>query len=140
MELCFQPEFGQKKIRIDKLEIKTNLGGKVLKTLAVGLSLLALSGRTCGTHLGYMTGTTVGLEISTGATNATPPTSFVLGYKRAEMLVTPTGTTEVPSVLGKVGGQIGSEDADAGMSGNQFFAVGEAASELSKDINIREKK
>ena len=110
-----------------------------MKTLAFSLSLLVLSGCTCGTHLGYMTGTTVGVEISTGATNTTAPITFVLGYRRAEMLVTPTGTTKVPSVLGKVAGQVGS-GVGADMSGDQFFAVGEAATELSKDIHIRESK
>ena len=110
-----------------------------MKTLAVGLSLLVLSGCTCGTHLGYMTGTTVGIEISTGATNTTAPVTFILGYRRAELLVTPTGITEVPSVLGKVAGQVGS-GAGADISGDQFFAVGEAATELSKDVNMKESK
>jgi hypothetical protein len=96
--------------------------------------LVFLSGCTCGTNIGYLTGTTVGIEISTGATNTTAPITFVLGYRRVEALVTPTGTTKVPSVLSTVDGSINTGDANIGMQGKQFFAVGDAATALAEEI------
>lgn len=109
-----------------------------MKTALALLLLGVLSGCSCGTHVGLMTGTTIGIEISTGATNTTAPITFVLGYRRAEILVTPTNTTKVPSVLSKVAGNIGAGGTDVDLSGDQYLAVGKAAEVLAEEIHFVE--
>lgn len=89
----------------------------------------------------FATGTTVGLDVSTEA--GTPyPVRFVLGYRRAEILLDPvmtgpvgptaTNTQITPdshAVLAKLTGRISSGTE---VTGGQWFASGEAAIELAK--------
>lgn len=110
------------------------------KIILIVFAFAALSGCTCGTHFGYLTGTTIGIEISTGGTNTVSPVTFVLGYRRVEAVITPTNTTKVPSALGKVAGDLGTGGVDVAMQGDQYFAIGEAATILAKEIKIVEER
>ena len=100
----------------------------------IGLAILSLLLSGCVTvskTVGYGSSTMLGVELSTGSTEALAPASLTLGYKRHEALICPVGSTKVPSIMTNVNGQIG-----AGMgietSGQQSLAIGTAADNLSK--------
>jgi len=109
-----------------------------MKTALALLLLGLLSGCVSTNNLGYFTGTMFGFELSAGATSATPQTTLTIGYKRAEALVTPTSTTTVPSVLGKIAGTVSADGVAVGLNGDQFFAVGAAATALAEEIHLVE--
>ena len=92
----------------------------------------------------FGTGTVVGLKI--GFLDGTPlPSSFVLGYKRKELSVIPVDKDRQPSVIATFDNTAGvtqapgAARADAKFEIEQYFATGEAATNLAGMPSIRDR-
>lgn len=95
----------------------------------------------------FSTDTVLGLKIGWGAPNATTPTSIKAGFNRKEVAFTPIAiqdcgsnifSVNIPSLLATVDGQaVLDESAGDNLTYLQYFATGIAATELSKQFDVR---
>jgi len=112
---------------------------KVNPKMVLGAALLLLTPGCITTkaneNLWLLTSTSFGLEITAGQQTSSPG-SLLLGYRRYEGLVAPVGWDTVPSVITKVDGSLGVTFTD--MSGGQWFAIGDAATAMAKEIIKKE--